>query len=196
MIKQLEDEFFAPLDPESRAQLQRAAAADRVSQRSTLRRLASRLTPDAPTFEDVLAARERISPYLRETALNRYPALDELVGTEVWVKHENHLPVGTSRCAAASTSSRSSPRTSASAARHRLDRQPRPVDRVRLAAFRRARGDLRPRGREPGEGRVDPRPRRGDRRARPRLRRRARALRDALRASTATATSTRRTSRR
>jgi threonine dehydratase len=51
------------------------------------------LTPDAPTFDDVLAARERISPYLRETALNRYPVLDELVGTEVWVKHENHLPV-------------------------------------------------------------------------------------------------------
>jgi threonine dehydratase len=47
----------------------------------------------APTVDDVLAARERISPYLRETALNRYPALDELVGAEVWVKHENHLPV-------------------------------------------------------------------------------------------------------
>jgi threonine dehydratase len=50
-----------------------------------------RLEP--PTFADVLAARERIAPHLRETALNRYPALDELVGAEVWVKHENHLPV-------------------------------------------------------------------------------------------------------
>jgi threonine dehydratase len=47
-----------------------------------------------PTFDDVVAARERISPHLRETALNRYPALDELVGAETWVKHENHLPVG------------------------------------------------------------------------------------------------------
>jgi threonine dehydratase len=46
-----------------------------------------------PTFDDVLAAREQISPYLVPTALNRYPALDELVGTEVWVKHENHQPV-------------------------------------------------------------------------------------------------------
>jgi threonine dehydratase len=46
-----------------------------------------------PTFDDVLGARERISPYLVPTALNRYPALDELVGTEVWVKHENHQPV-------------------------------------------------------------------------------------------------------
>lgn len=48
---------------------------------------------EAPTFADVLAARERIAPYLIPTALNRYPALDELVGAEVWVKHENHQPV-------------------------------------------------------------------------------------------------------
>jgi len=46
-----------------------------------------------PTFDDVLAARERITPYLQPTALNRYPALDELTGAEVWVKHENHQPV-------------------------------------------------------------------------------------------------------
>jgi threonine dehydratase len=49
---------------------------------------------EPPTFADVLAARERIAPHLPPTALNRYPALDELVGTEVWVKHENHQPVG------------------------------------------------------------------------------------------------------
>src|SRR5580765_8676405 len=48
----------------------------------------------APTFADVLAARERIAPHLPPTALNRYPALDELVGTRAWVKHENHQPVG------------------------------------------------------------------------------------------------------
>ncbi len=46
-----------------------------------------------PTFNDVLAARDRISPYLQPTALNRYPALDQLVGTETWVKHENHQPI-------------------------------------------------------------------------------------------------------
>jgi threonine dehydratase len=46
-----------------------------------------------PTFNDVLAARERISKYLQPTALHRYPALDELVGTETWVKHENHQPI-------------------------------------------------------------------------------------------------------
>jgi threonine dehydratase len=46
-----------------------------------------------PTFNDVLAALERISPYLQPTALHRYPALDALVGTETWVKHENHQPI-------------------------------------------------------------------------------------------------------
>jgi threonine dehydratase len=51
------------------------------------------VTPASPTFDDVLAARDRIAPYLIPTALNRYPALDELVGAEVWVKHENHQPV-------------------------------------------------------------------------------------------------------
>ena len=49
---------------------------------------------EPPTFADVLAARRRIAPHLPPTALNRYPALDELAGTEVWVKHENHQPVG------------------------------------------------------------------------------------------------------
>src|SRR5438552_10063189 len=46
-----------------------------------------------PSFNDVLAARERIAPYLKPTALYRYPALDELVGTQTWVKHENHQPI-------------------------------------------------------------------------------------------------------
>jgi threonine dehydratase len=48
----------------------------------------------APTYDDVLAARERIAPYLRVTALYTYPSLNDVVGTEVWVKHENHQPVG------------------------------------------------------------------------------------------------------
>lgn len=43
---------------------------------------------------EVLAARQRIAPYLNRTPLYTYPALSELVGTEVWVKHENHLPIG------------------------------------------------------------------------------------------------------
>lgn len=47
----------------------------------------------APGFNDVVAARQRIAPFLKPTALHRYPALDELVGTETWVKHENHQPI-------------------------------------------------------------------------------------------------------
>src|SRR2546430_5989990 len=46
-----------------------------------------------PTLNDVPAGREPISQYLPPTALNRYPALDELIGTEPWVKHENNQPV-------------------------------------------------------------------------------------------------------
>jgi threonine dehydratase len=48
----------------------------------------------APDLADVLAARQRIAPYLGPTPLYRYPALDELTGARVWVKHENHQPVG------------------------------------------------------------------------------------------------------
>ena len=46
------------------------------------------------TLSDVLEARRRIGPHLRPTPLYRYGGLDELVGAEVWVKHENHQPVG------------------------------------------------------------------------------------------------------
>jgi threonine dehydratase len=49
---------------------------------------------EIPTFDDVLAARERIAAHLRPTPLYPYPALRDLVGTDVLVKHENHLPVG------------------------------------------------------------------------------------------------------
>jgi threonine dehydratase len=47
-----------------------------------------------PTLADVLTARRQIAAYLHPTPLHAYPGLDELVGAEVWVKHENHQPVG------------------------------------------------------------------------------------------------------
>ena len=47
-----------------------------------------------PGMTDVYEARLRISAYLRPTPLYKHPALCELVGTEVWVKHENHQPIG------------------------------------------------------------------------------------------------------
>ncbi len=47
-----------------------------------------------PTLADVLDARRRIAPYLAPTPLRSYAALDELVGAETFVKHENHQPTG------------------------------------------------------------------------------------------------------
>jgi threonine dehydratase len=49
---------------------------------------------EIPTFADVVSARRQIAPYLRPTPLHSYPGLNDLVGAEVWVKHENHQPVG------------------------------------------------------------------------------------------------------
>jgi threonine dehydratase len=47
-----------------------------------------------PTLGDVLEARLRISPYLRPTPLYGHAGLNDLVGAEIFVKHENHQPVG------------------------------------------------------------------------------------------------------
>ena len=47
-----------------------------------------------PTFRDVLAAQKRIKPYLKPTPLLGYPAINEFVGAEVHIKHENCQPVG------------------------------------------------------------------------------------------------------
>lgn len=47
-----------------------------------------------PTFQDVLAARNRIRPYLPPTPFHSYPALNSFMGTEVFIKHENYQPVG------------------------------------------------------------------------------------------------------
>jgi threonine dehydratase len=49
---------------------------------------------EAPTFSDVLEARRRIRPHLPRTPVYRYAGLSDLVGAEVWVKHENHQPTG------------------------------------------------------------------------------------------------------
>ncbi len=47
-----------------------------------------------PTLHDIIAARPHVYRYLRPTPLYRYSSLSELIGAEVWVKHENHQPVG------------------------------------------------------------------------------------------------------
>ena len=46
-----------------------------------------------PTFTDILQARHTIAPHLHSTPLYSYQGLSDQVGTEVWVKHENHLPI-------------------------------------------------------------------------------------------------------
>ena len=47
-----------------------------------------------PDFHDVLMARRRIGPYLQRTPMHSYPAINELIGAEVFIKHENYQPVG------------------------------------------------------------------------------------------------------
>lgn len=46
------------------------------------------------TLEDVRAAVGRIAPHLRPTPLYPYAGLDRLLDARVYVKHENHQPVG------------------------------------------------------------------------------------------------------
>ena len=47
-----------------------------------------------PTFRDVIAAQNTIRPYLARTPLHSYPAINDLIGAEVFIKHENYQPVG------------------------------------------------------------------------------------------------------
>ena len=49
---------------------------------------------DVPTFQDVLLAQRQIRPYLRRTPMHSYPAINELIGTRVLIKHENAQPTG------------------------------------------------------------------------------------------------------
>ncbi len=47
-----------------------------------------------PTLKDIIAAKPNVYRYLKPSPLYHYPGLDQLLGADVWVKHENHLPVG------------------------------------------------------------------------------------------------------
>jgi threonine dehydratase len=49
--------------------------------------------PDV-TLDDVREAARAIAPHLRPTPLYPYAGLQRLLDAEVWVKHENHQPVG------------------------------------------------------------------------------------------------------
>jgi threonine dehydratase len=47
-----------------------------------------------PTAADILDARTVIQRFLRRTPLYQYPGLSDLLGCQVWIKHENHQPIG------------------------------------------------------------------------------------------------------
>jgi len=47
-----------------------------------------------PQLTDVYAARQRIAPYLPPTPTHHYKQIDDLIGAEIYIKHENYQPVG------------------------------------------------------------------------------------------------------
>jgi len=47
-----------------------------------------------PTLDEVRAAAELVHRLMLPTPQYRWPLLSERLGTEVWVKHENHTPIG------------------------------------------------------------------------------------------------------
>ena len=47
-----------------------------------------------PTLTDVYSARQRIQPYLARTPLHSYTTINDLIGTQIFIKHENYQPVG------------------------------------------------------------------------------------------------------
>jgi threonine dehydratase len=47
-----------------------------------------------PTLDDIRAARALVYRFMPPTPQYTWPLLNQRLGTEVWVKHENHTPVG------------------------------------------------------------------------------------------------------
>ena len=48
----------------------------------------------APSLQDILAARPRVYAHMQRSPLLRHPLLDAWIGGPVWIKHENHNPTG------------------------------------------------------------------------------------------------------
>jgi threonine dehydratase len=49
---------------------------------------------ETPTLHDIITARKIVYRYLKPTPLHHYPTLSELVGAQIYIKHENHQPIG------------------------------------------------------------------------------------------------------
>ncbi len=47
-----------------------------------------------PTLSEIEAAKALIRPHIRETPTYRWPLLEAGLGCDLWLKHENHTPVG------------------------------------------------------------------------------------------------------
>jgi len=47
-----------------------------------------------PALTDILAAQAHVYQHLKPTLLYNYPTLSKFAGTQIWLKHENHQPVG------------------------------------------------------------------------------------------------------
>ena len=47
-----------------------------------------------PTLSEIEAAKALIRPYIHETPAYRWPLLEAGLGCDLWLKHENHTPVG------------------------------------------------------------------------------------------------------
>lgn len=47
-----------------------------------------------PSLEEIESAEVLIRPFVPETPTYRWPLLEESAGCELWLKHENHTPVG------------------------------------------------------------------------------------------------------
>lgn len=58
-----------------------------------------------PTYDDMLAAHDRIRPHIRLTPVRTSDYLNELSGAELFFKCENFQEPGPSRCAARPTRS-------------------------------------------------------------------------------------------
>ncbi len=54
----------------------------------------SKPTALLPSLSEIESAQVSIRPHILETPLYAWPRLQENVGCELWIKHENHTPVG------------------------------------------------------------------------------------------------------
>lgn len=52
------------------------------------------MSQNTPSLLDIYKARKNVYAFLSPTPLYHYSGLSDLCGAEVWVKHENHHPVG------------------------------------------------------------------------------------------------------